>query len=385
MKSDINKAIENISYNHHNQSSEVDLGYFDKLSNRKTVYTYTATGAKLKTEIYSGTTLKSTTEYSGAFVYEDNKLSYINIPGGRIVNNQSSINDYQYNLTDHLGNVRVTFTKNETTGDAEIIQEDHYYPFGMRMNGQHYTNTELLNKFLYNGKELQEQTNYYDYGFRQLDPQLGRWHVIDAMAESYFSTSPYAYTRNDPVNRIDVMGLWDEYDDDWYMVDQDGDGRPDEGVVPFYDPERTGHQDGLVWEGEIENFDDIYLDEVVIEGEFDWELVMESFAEGCERAQDEIERLDDRNQENKERFDKQNRQESKNIRKAMNLLNNLKGSMKESEDLESKIRSPKFWAKVTGITIWNIFEFFMLPMIGPDPANLMEQNMPYRNNGQYNL
>jgi len=43
MKTDINKAIENISYNHHNQSSEVDFGYFDMLSSRKTVYIYTAT------------------------------------------------------------------------------------------------------------------------------------------------------------------------------------------------------------------------------------------------------------------------------------------------------------------------------------------------------
>ncbi len=110
--------------------------------------------------------------------------------------------------------------ENESTGEATILQEDHYYPFGMRMNGQHYTNTDLLNKFLYNGKELQEQTGYYDYGFRQLDPALGRWHVSDAMAENYMSTSPYAYTTNDPINHIDVMGLWadgsgadNEYDD----------------------------------------------------------------------------------------------------------------------------------------------------------------------------
>ena len=53
----------------------------------------------------------------------------------------------------------------------------------------------------------QDQTNYYDYGFRQLDPQLGRWHVVDAMAESYMSVSPYAYTLNDPVNHTDLMGL----------------------------------------------------------------------------------------------------------------------------------------------------------------------------------
>lgn len=50
-----------------------------------------------------------------------------------------------------------------------------------------------------------EQTG--NYGFRQLDPQLGRWHVADAMAEAYYSTSPYAYVANDPVNYTDFMGL----------------------------------------------------------------------------------------------------------------------------------------------------------------------------------
>ena len=147
---------------------------------------------------------------------ENLKYQTINIPGGRIVNCQLSIVNYEYNLTDHLGNVRVSFTKNEN-GDAEIIQEDHYYPFGMRMNGQHFSNTELINKFLYNGKEQQEQTLYYDYGFRQLDPALGRWHVIDAMAEKYYSTSPYNYVRNNPISRIDIFGLWDDpsdYDND---------------------------------------------------------------------------------------------------------------------------------------------------------------------------
>ncbi len=77
----------------------------------------------------------------------------------------------------------------------------------MRMNGMHVTNTDLINKYLYNGKELQDQTNFYDYGYRQMDPQLGRWHVIDALSEKYYSHSPYAYTKNDPINHVDVMGL----------------------------------------------------------------------------------------------------------------------------------------------------------------------------------
>ncbi len=214
MTEDCNKGIDNITYNLLNQPVEINLG------TRKTLYTYTATGMKLQTRTYENGNLKNTSEYSGAFVYENNKLTYINIPGGRIV---AQTNDYQYHLTDHLGNVRVTFGKAKN-GNTEIIQEDHYYPFGMRMNGLYCENTNLLNKYLYNGKEQQEQTLYYDYGFRQYDAQLGRWHVVDAMAEYYFSESPYAYVQNNPINYRDYWGLLKNpggvfSDDVWAMID----------------------------------------------------------------------------------------------------------------------------------------------------------------------
>ncbi len=59
------------------------------------------------------------------------------------------------------------------------------------------------------GKEIQAGHNldWYAYGFRMMDPQLGRWHVVDALAENYISTSPYAYVKNDPVNYVDLLGL----------------------------------------------------------------------------------------------------------------------------------------------------------------------------------
>ena len=40
-----------------------------------------------------------------------------------------------------------------------------------------------------------------------MDPQLVRWHVVDALAEKYISTSPYAYVKNDPINHIDLLDL----------------------------------------------------------------------------------------------------------------------------------------------------------------------------------
>ena len=113
--------------------------------------------------------------------------------------------EYQYFLKDHLGNTRVTFSENEN-----IIQEDAYYPFGMQINGLSYeTGEDYKNKYLYNGKELQDEfgLDWYDYGARFYDAQLGRWHVMDPMAEKYSNLSPYNYVSNNPMLYFDYIGL----------------------------------------------------------------------------------------------------------------------------------------------------------------------------------
>ena len=48
--------------------------------------------------------------------------------------------------------------------------------------------------------------NVYDYGNRNYDPALGRWGTTDKKAELYFSSSPYMYASNTPVNAIDPDG-----------------------------------------------------------------------------------------------------------------------------------------------------------------------------------
>jgi RHS repeat-associated protein len=63
-------------------------------------------------------------------------------------------------------------------------------------------------KFQYNGKEKQEEfgLNWSDYGARFYDPQLGRWHAVDPLAEKYFGLSPYSYVANNPINAYDPNG-----------------------------------------------------------------------------------------------------------------------------------------------------------------------------------
>jgi len=94
-------------------------------------------------------------------------------------------------------------------GLPQVMEYQHYYPFGMQLEALGYTSgNDLKNNYLYNGKELQEDygLNWYDYGARMYDPVIGRFTTQDAYAEKYASLTPYQYGANNPIKYIDING-----------------------------------------------------------------------------------------------------------------------------------------------------------------------------------
>ena len=226
MTLDKNKKITAITYNHLNLPTKIVF------ATGNIVYIYNAAGQKVQ-KVVTTTTPASvvTTDYLGGYQYKNTVLQYFPTAEGYVKNTpMGSTNAYSYvfNYTDHLGNVRLSYTKNPSTNVLTILEESNYYPFGLKHNGYNPISPIPENRRLFNGKELQEELslNLYDYGARNYDPALGRWMNIDPLAEISRRFSPYTYALDNPVYFIDVDGMYadpgDFYTKDGKYLGNDG-------------------------------------------------------------------------------------------------------------------------------------------------------------------
>jgi RHS repeat-associated protein len=87
--------------------------------------------------------------------------------------------------------------------------------------------------YLYNGKELDEETGLYYYGARYYDPRICMFYGVDNFAEKYAYQSPFAYAGNNPILNIDVNGdstLVTANDNGIYTVYGKGNPKGDNGI-----------------------------------------------------------------------------------------------------------------------------------------------------------
>lgn len=176
-----------------------DLGADENLSSA-TYYAIGANGRELATYNEAGTKL-----YSNVWA---NELVGREEGHGQEPNDY----DYYYYLKDHLGNTRVVIREKEAGAsyDKEVVEALDYHPYGLQIG---LITPPISTRQTFTGKEIDLEgtengapgISQYYFGARYHDPLIARWTTPDPIRQDF---DPYQYTAGDPVNRIDVSGLY---------------------------------------------------------------------------------------------------------------------------------------------------------------------------------
>lgn len=240
MIEDTNKGITNITYNHLNLPVEITFGTAGKIT-----YLYDASGIKIEknTQDYIGNDSAITRYMSGGFQYENNRLQFFPHAEGYVkavevgmIFGGGVAYDYNYvfNYTDHLGNIRLSYGLDPSLGSLKVIEENHYYPFGLKHT--RYNSDQLLfmksssgstvlrrpaptrsvvptYKYKYQGQERQDELglNWDSFKWRNYDYAIGRFMNIDPLAPDFPQWSPYVFSGNLVTISKELEGMEPEF------------------------------------------------------------------------------------------------------------------------------------------------------------------------------
>lgn len=227
MVSDQNKNIDLIAYNHLNLPTKITFAGGATIE-----YLYDAAGKKLRKTVTESPKPVKVQEYLDGFEYANGTLEAIHTAEGYVkagISGSRPVFNYIYNYRDHLGNIRLSYTRDPVSEQVVIIEENNYYPFGL--THKNYNTTKRMYdrmgggviefcpgcpfmysyNYKFNGKEFQEELglNVTAMDFRQYDNSLGKFNSLDALSELVPGISPYRFAFNNPISWADPTGLFE--------------------------------------------------------------------------------------------------------------------------------------------------------------------------------
>jgi RHS repeat-associated protein len=124
----------------------------------------------------------------------------------------------EYELKDHLGNVRAVVSDKKMSTivsglpedfRAEVLTMRDHYAFGMDLPGAVFTGSSGY-RYGFNGMERDDEVKgagmSYDFGARVYDPRVGRWWSGDPLEGKYPWMAPFVAMNNNPILQIDRDG-----------------------------------------------------------------------------------------------------------------------------------------------------------------------------------
>jgi RHS repeat-associated protein len=129
------------------------------------------------------------------FEYADHRVPYAAV-----------IEGLTYYLTyDQVGSLRAV-----ADGTGNVVKRIDYDSFGNITND---SEPAFAVPFGFGGGLYDQDTDFVRFGYRDYNPDIGRWTAKDPIAFAGGDTDLYGYVLNDPVNAVDIFGLFIETGD----------------------------------------------------------------------------------------------------------------------------------------------------------------------------
>ena len=106
--------------------------------------------------------------------------------------------------TDHLGSTNLVTGRGTT-----LCHATEYLPYGEVFVDLQTSGSDPDLPFKFNGKEMDPETGMLYYGARYYMPKYYQWPTCDPLELKYPGVSSYSFCHNNPLNRIDLLGLYD--------------------------------------------------------------------------------------------------------------------------------------------------------------------------------